>query len=197
MVALTVEQQRLVEENLGLVTHIAKRTNLRLAVFDHDDAVSAGIVGLSQAALRYKMDSEFSFGTFCGRRVAGAIKDEFRALSWMTRNDLRDLVPGEERQVLSLDAVHRDNEDPGADFIPDPTIDAEFENVDNSGEYSFVREAVKQLPPLEAEIITRVFFKGEKNRCVAASLGVTESRTCQVKARALKHLRDIIEQGAA
>jgi RNA polymerase sigma factor for flagellar operon FliA len=52
-----------------------------------------------------------------------------------------------------------------------------------------LRAALYQLPVRERLILTRSFFEERSLRDIAAELGVTESRVCQLRAQALQRLR--------
>lgn len=52
-----------------------------------------------------------------------------------------------------------------------------------------LREALDRLEPREREVIERTFIEEQSLSEVGRALGVTESRVCQIRARALKSLR--------
>lgn len=85
----------LVADNLPLVTHIVSRV---CATFEspvpRDDLISAGSLGLVQAAHRYRPAVGTTFATFAYRRIKGAVVDCLRqhdALGKSARQQLSEL----------------------------------------------------------------------------------------------------------
>jgi RNA polymerase sigma factor FliA len=69
----------LIEENIGLVVHIAHRIAGRLpSERDRDELVAAGMVGLVEAATRFDPERGMPFSSFAGLRIEGAILDTLR-----------------------------------------------------------------------------------------------------------------------
>ena len=95
---LTVDQARLVEENLPLVQHIVSRMTQRFpATYSRDDLVQAGALGLIEAVARFDPDRGFSFSTFAGKRIEGAVLDALRSADWAARSVRRN-----ERRLRSV-----------------------------------------------------------------------------------------------
>lgn len=77
----------LIEENIGLVVHIANRIANRLPnERDRDDLISAGMVGLVEAASRFEPARGMPFGSFAGLRIEGAILDSLRQADRLPRS---------------------------------------------------------------------------------------------------------------
>lgn len=55
-----------------------------------------------------------------------------------------------------------------------------------------VRAALTQLPAREAAVLHRYYFTGMTMAAIGAELGVTESRVCQIHAKALRSLRALL-----
>jgi RNA polymerase sigma factor for flagellar operon FliA len=53
---------------------------------------------------------------------------------------------------------------------------------------------VKQLPPDDRQIIEEVYFKNRPIANVGADLGISKSWASRLHARAIKHLRELMEQ---
>lgn len=99
---LTVDEERLVEENLPLVQHIVNRMTQRFpATFSRDDLVQAGALGLTEAATRFDPDRGYAFSTFAGRRIEGAVLDALRSDDWAARSVRRS----ERRMVRTAEAL--------------------------------------------------------------------------------------------
>jgi RNA polymerase sigma factor for flagellar operon FliA len=77
----------LIEQNIGLVIHIANRVAARLPhERDRDDLVSAGLVGLVEAASRFEPARGMPFSAFAGLRIEGAILDTLRQADRLPRS---------------------------------------------------------------------------------------------------------------
>ncbi len=97
---LTPEQEAIVERNIALVHHIVSRMTENFPSADHrDDLVQAGLVGLIEATQRFDPDLGFSFSTFAGRRIEGAVLDLLRRADWAPRSVRRN-----ERVLHDIDA---------------------------------------------------------------------------------------------
>ena len=93
----------LLTQHVGLVHHVARQLARRLSTAaDLDEMVSAGMVGLIQAADTFDVSRGLSFSTYAVPRIRGAILDEFRRQDVLPRNvrrRTRDL--GRAREVLA------------------------------------------------------------------------------------------------
>ncbi len=71
----------LFERHCHLVRYVAQRLRVRVVgVFDDDDAMQAGMIGLLAAVEAYRPDRGASFETYAILRIRGAILDAARAL---------------------------------------------------------------------------------------------------------------------
>jgi RNA polymerase sigma factor for flagellar operon FliA len=83
----TEERDRLVMEHVSLVKTLAQRLAQRLpAQVEVSDLVSVGVLGLIDAAARYKSTLGVPFDAFARRRVHGAMLDSLRDLDWAPRS---------------------------------------------------------------------------------------------------------------
>jgi len=97
-------RDRIVLDHLPLVKAIAIRVHENLPVHvDLDDLVHAGVLGLFDAASKYKADKNVVFHSYAKYRIKGAILDSLRQLDWASR-DLR------KRQKL-VEAITRELSD--------------------------------------------------------------------------------------
>jgi RNA polymerase sigma factor for flagellar operon FliA len=77
--AMLDQRNELVLEHLPLVKSIAARCRVRLpSHVEFSDLVQAGILGLLDAAEKFKSDIEVSFSTYATHRITGAILDSLR-----------------------------------------------------------------------------------------------------------------------
>jgi RNA polymerase sigma factor for flagellar operon FliA len=77
----------LVMQNVALVKSLAQRLAQRLpSQVQVEDLVSAGVLGLIEAAGRYKSSLGVPFQAFARRRIHGAMLDALRDLDWAPRS---------------------------------------------------------------------------------------------------------------
>ncbi len=82
-------RDQLILEHLPLVTAIAAHVQKSIPVhLELDDLIHAGVMGLFDAATKYKTDKKVAFPTYAKHRIRGAILDSLRQLDWASR-DLR------------------------------------------------------------------------------------------------------------
>jgi RNA polymerase sigma factor for flagellar operon FliA len=85
-VASTPEEQALVLNTLPLVKTVVGRIAIVLPPHIHqEDLLSAGVMGLMDAARRYDPSKGMSFKNYAAMRVRGAILDELRRMDWVPR----------------------------------------------------------------------------------------------------------------
>lgn len=85
----TSRRDQLIVEHLALVTAIAAHIQKSVPVhLELDDLVHAGVMGLFDAATKYRPDKKVAFPTYAKHRIRGAILDSLRQLDWASR-DLR------------------------------------------------------------------------------------------------------------
>ncbi len=95
------ERDQLILEHLPLVTAIAAHIQRSLPVHvELDDLVHAGVMGLFDAATKYRDDKDVAFPSYAKHRIRGAILDDLRQLDWASR-DLR-------KRYKQMEAVTRD-----------------------------------------------------------------------------------------
>lgn len=81
------ERDQLVISHVGLVKAMAQRLAQRLpSQVEMGDLISVGVLGLIDAAGRYKASTGVPFDAFARRRVQGAMLDALRDLDWAPRS---------------------------------------------------------------------------------------------------------------
>jgi RNA polymerase sigma factor for flagellar operon FliA len=102
------ERRNLVADHVGLVHHVARQLASRLSTeAELDELVSAGSLGLMQAAEAFEPARGLSFSTFAVPRIRGAMLDELRRVDPMPRNvRRRTREVARARDVLSA-SLHR------------------------------------------------------------------------------------------
>lgn len=80
-------RDRLLQEHLGLVHHVARQVSRTLAVrIDFDELVSAGTMGLMAALESFDATRGLAFSTYAAPRIRGAILDELRKQDHVPRS---------------------------------------------------------------------------------------------------------------
>lgn len=96
------EQDALVLQYGPLVRKVARSMSLTLpGVFDFEDAVAAGNIGLVEAVRRYDPSRGASFYVFATHRIRGAMLDAFRSLDRLSRT-MRRRVQDTDRVLYVL-----------------------------------------------------------------------------------------------
>ncbi|HET7276005.1 MAG TPA: sigma-70 family RNA polymerase sigma factor, partial [Longimicrobiaceae bacterium] len=80
-------RDRLLNEHLGLVHHVARQLSRTLSAdTDFDELVSAGTIGLMNALDAFDASRGLAFSTFAAPRIRGAILDELRRQDHVPRS---------------------------------------------------------------------------------------------------------------
>ncbi len=83
------DRERLILEHMATVRFIARRVADRMPQHvELDDLISAGLVGLLDAASKFDWNKQVQFKSYAQFRIRGAILDSLRTLDWSPR-DLR------------------------------------------------------------------------------------------------------------
>jgi RNA polymerase sigma factor for flagellar operon FliA len=110
-------RDKLVMEHVGLVKTLAQRLAQRLPPqVEMNDLISVGVLGLIDAASRYRASLGVPFDAFARRRVQGAMLDALRELDWAPRS-LRRLRRDMDAAVAAL--RHRLGREPREEEIAD------------------------------------------------------------------------------
>lgn len=96
------DRDEILLENLQMVRYVARRIHEKLPQHvDLDDLISAGILGLIDAAAKFDSAKNVQFRTYAQFRVRGAILDSLRDLDWSPR-DLRRKARAIEDAIRAL-----------------------------------------------------------------------------------------------
>ncbi len=205
------------------VTSVAARVPRHVR---HDDLVSAGLLGLAQAAKSWDPAHGVSFEHFARRRIEGALLDELRSRDWASRaarQDTRRLhVVTEELtgrlgrnpetaevakelgvttddvtrirdDVRRSTVLHLDAFEPGTggtDALADEPSADPVNQLLGQEMRGYLRDAVHTLPERLRKVVVDYFFEDRPMKEIAEDLGVTISRVSQLRAEAIKLLRD-------
>jgi len=97
------DEDRLVGQHTPLVRRLALQLVARLpASVELDDLMQAGMIGLLDAARRYREMPDAQFETYATARIRGAMLDELRSQDWLPRS-VRSKARRIEQAVQSLE----------------------------------------------------------------------------------------------
>ncbi len=100
---LPEDRSTLIKDHLKLVDILVGRMVTQVPAFmNRDDMRSAGMMGLIDAANKFKPEKKILFKTFAEYRIRGAILDEMRKLDWFSRS-LREKQNNLSRTMADLE----------------------------------------------------------------------------------------------
>ena len=183
--------------HLNFARAVASRTlDPRCRGADREDLIAAGVVGLVQAAQRYRGDVGASFGAYAARRVRGQVLDALRERDPLTRSARRafreaqrvaeDLPPP--YVEISLDRLA----ELGDGAIAEP--DAIADDVRRDPRWHGVARELRSLAKLERRVLVLSYGRGLTLREIGTQVGLSESGVCRVRARALRRLRSALAE---
>ena len=175
----------LVEHNLRLVAHVAKK--YYAAADDQDDLISTGTIGLIKAASTFDSGKGSRFATYAARCIENELLMCFRAQK-KTAQDVYISDPIEtdgNGNSLTLIDVIADN-------------GSVFDAIELKLRCEKLRSAIEEfLDPREREIVVlRYGLSGRAplaQREVAALLGISRSYVSRIEKKALEKLREALE----
>ena len=183
-----------VEGYLPLVRQIAVRMHRKLPRnVLLEDVVAAGTVGLMDALRRFEGDRGLQFEWYARVRIRGAILDDLRSLDCLSRRHRAEVRSqagsgkGGGVVVIGFDDLPEQMRTPADKDQASPADLAE-----QSSERAALEQAVGNLPPREAKIVSMHYFQGHAFKDIATSLNVSEPRISQLHTRAVKMLRGIM-----
>ena len=213
------DRNALVVENLPLVGYLVSEVWAKARHLSRDDLASAGAVALITSADAFNPDLGVPFGAFARRRILGAFADDMRANDWATRSARRRIketlavqttlaaalgrTPSVDEIAAAL-GVDRDTaaagladaartlstlDDTTAEFLVADTAMPE-ESLLSDERLTYLRAAIAALPEKMREIVEQVYFDDRTVKEIAAELGITHSAVSQMRAEAIRLLRD-------
>jgi RNA polymerase sigma factor for flagellar operon FliA len=136
------DRNQLVMDNIGLVKALALRMARRVPTqVEVSELMSVGMVGLIDAAGRYRVSLGVPFDAFARRRVHGAMLDWLRNLDWAPRSARklrRDVDSAIARLRHELQREPKEAEIAGALGVSEPAYDQMLDQI-RSAEVAMVR----------------------------------------------------------
>jgi RNA polymerase sigma factor FliA len=193
-----------IEEKIPFVQKIAGRVHRKLppSVLK-DDLVSAGIIGLLDAANKFDASSGVQFEKYAGFRIRGAMIDELRKMDCVPRavrakiNRTRkfcELFEKMNGRTPEIDEVTSLNEA----FVYDRDIDLEdcpsqeedsFEILSREETKRDLAKMLKELSQSEKTVISLMYYNQRSMTEVGEEMGLTVSRISQIHKGVLSKLR--------
>lgn len=159
---------------------------------DREDLVAWGVLGLVQAARRYRDDRGSSFRAYAARRVRGQILDALRERDPLTRSARKAF-----RAARELNA---ELPSPVSEMSLDTCLDAGYEprpslallpgaKGPRDARWHVVEREMRRLPRVERTVLALSFGRGLTLKEIGRSVGLSESGVCRVRSRALAKMR--------
>ncbi|MBQ3193922.1 MAG: RNA polymerase sporulation sigma factor SigE [Oscillospiraceae bacterium] len=174
-------RQTLVEHNLRLVVYIARRfenTGILL-----EDLISIGTIGLIKAISTYRLDKKIRLATYASRCIENEILMQLRKNS-------------NQRTEVSLDEpINMDCD--GNELLLSDILGTEEDMIlrplEEDVERKVLRQALKELPPREQEIIfLRFGMEGRREltqKEVARKMGISQSYISRLEKKIMQRLK--------
>ena len=174
-------KQRLIEHNLRLVVYISRRfenTGVNL-----EDLISIGTIGLIKAIGTYRRDKNIKLATYASRCIENEILMHIRKIS-------------NQKTEVSLDEPINMDYDGNELLLSDilgTDEDMVMRPLEDDVDLCLLREALRQLPDREREIVAMRFgLEGRKEltqKEVAQKMGISQSYISRLEKRIMLRLR--------
>jgi RNA polymerase sigma factor FliA len=183
-------------EHLPYARAVASRAiDPRCRGADREDLVAWGIVGLVQAARRFRDDAGAPFSAYAARRVRGQVQDALRERDPLTRSARRAYREAREHDVSLPQPI--------VEVSLDRCVAAGFEPVGGGSggatrpgrsrcseqQWRRVARELRHIDPIERKVLVLSFARGLTLKEIGAQIGRSESGVCRLRARALRHVR--------
>lgn len=181
----TVSRNKLIEHNLRLVAHIAKKYSNNN---DLDDLISIGTIGLIKGVDTFSLDKGVKITTYCARCIENEILMYFRKNNKYTKD-------------VSINETIGYDKDGNEIAIQDllKTEDTDFcDDIDLKDNIKLLYKYLDVLNPREREIIINRYGLNNKNELtqkkISHKLGISRSYVSRIEKRALtKLLREFLK----
>ena len=180
-------RNKLIEHNLRLVAHIAKKYDTKLV--DNDDLISIGTIGLIKGVDTFKDKKGVKITTYCARCIENEILMYFRKNNKYSKDISINEAVGYDKdgnEIEIQDILQVEN----CDFCDD--IDLK-DNIKSLYKY------INVLTPSEKRIIIKRYgldnTREETQKTISKKLGISRSYVSRIEKRALtKLLREFIKE---
>ncbi|HVR88105.1 MAG TPA: sigma-70 family RNA polymerase sigma factor [Candidatus Limnocylindria bacterium] len=177
--------------HLAFARSVASRSlDPRCRGADREDLVAWGVLGLVQAARRYRDDTGAPFGAYAARRVRGQVLDALRQRDPLTRAARRAYRAAREQDanlpqpvvVISLDRWTETDHDPSGQVAP-------VCRSERDRRWATVARELQRMAPIERKVLVLSFGRGLTLKEIGVLVGLSESGVCRLRARVLRRVR--------
>lgn len=178
----TEARNLLIEHNLRLVAHVAKK--YQAPEQDTDDLISIGIIGLIKAVMTFDSEKNSRLATYAARCIENELLMMFRSRKKLTREVSMYEKIGVDQEGRELQLM---------DILESEPVDV-VENLETQKNVRHLRECLREvLDEREFQVICeRYGLCGKKERTqreIASSLGISRSYVSRIEKKALEKLR--------
>ena len=183
----TAARNLLIERNLRLVAHIAKK--YQAPEHDTDDLISIGIIGLIKAVMTFDSGKNNKLATYAARCIENELLMMLRSRKKLTREVSMYEKIGVDQEGRELRLM---------DVLESEPVDI-LENLETQRNISQLRSCIcKVLNERELLIICERYglcgMEEKTQREIATSLGISRSYVSRLEKRALEKLKDAFEE---
>lgn len=172
-------RNKLIEHNLRLVAHIAKKYENTME--DKDDILSIGIIGLMKAVDTYQISANNKLATYAARCIENEILMTLRA-----NKNKKNVI-----HLQSTISTDKDgNELELLDLLEDKDVDL-YKSYENRKIQENLNQALKTLSTREYDIIARRYGlnrEAQTQKDIAKELKISRSYVSRIEKRALLKL---------
>ena len=178
-------RNKLIEHNLRLVVFLAKKYDNTM--YDLEDLVSIGTIGLIKGVKTYKLDKNIKLATYASRCIDNEI------LMFLRKNKRRKV------EISFEDSINLDqdgNELHLEDVLgtPDDIVEKEYESIVDK---ELLIKEIENLNKRDKEILTlRYGLYNQKEytqKEVADILGISQSYISRIEKKAIKRLKSLMK----
>lgn len=182
----SLARNKLIEHNLRLVAHIAKKFDSKLV--SNDDLISIGTIGLIKGVDTFSLDKGVKITTYCARCIENEILMYFRSNNRYSRDISINETVGYDKDGNEIAIM---------DILKTPNVDF-LETIDLKDKIKLLKKYMMVLTPREKGIIcSRYGLDGkdeETQKNISKKLGISRSYVSRIEKRALmKILREFIK----
>lgn len=183
----TAARNLLIEHNLRLVAHIAKK--YQAPEHDTDDLISIGIIGLIKAVMTFDSGKNNKLATYAARCIENELLMMLSSRKKLTREVSMYEKIGVDQEGRELRLM---------DVLESEPVDI-LENLETQRNISQLRSCIcKVLNERELLIICERYglcgMEEKTQREIATSLGISRSYVSRLEKRALEKLKDAFEE---
>ena len=179
-------RDKLIEHNLRLVAHIAKKFDN--SNYDTDDLISIGTIGLIKGIDSFSKKHGTKITTYCARCIENEILMHFRSNKKNNLNISLDDPIGYDKEGNNITIL---------DILKTPKPDY-IEDLFTKDNIKLLQEYFNILTPREKEIVARRYgldkFDEQTQKEIAKEIGISRSYVSRIEKRAItKMLREFLK----